>query len=605
MRAWWIASLALSAAAGGLVAQQRDSASAPPPATGRLAGQVVTTDAPPQPVRNAIVTVSASELSESKSTMTDDSGRFVFANLPAGRFTITASKVAHITTAYGAKRPGRPGTALPLAAGQQITDLMLRLARGGVITGRVADRAGQPIAMVQVMAIREEFATSSGGALPASNVFATDDRGMYRIYGLDPGTYVVAVVPRVSGLGAIEVMSSAEIDATLARLRARSAVLTTTPQTVPAVAPPFQGYTFSPVYFPGTPAVSDAQRITIAAGDERNGTDVIVEPFRVSTIDGTIATPNGSSPANATLSLAAIGPALPRGAAAQPVLAVRPGPDGRFKYTGVMPGTYVLTARVAASASTPGLIAMETVVAAGDLNITLTLASMPSFRGRVVFAGTTTAPPADVTTVRVQLTTPDAAPISSTAGVSRGGSVAVGSPTSTLTFLKPDGSFELPPISPGTYRLTIQVPGAVPGQGWWPRSAIVSGKDVLDTLVMLAPGVSISDAVVTLSDRHAELAGTLQTPSGQPANDDFIIAFPTDRSLWTGSMRRLQATRPGADGTFSLRDLPAGDYFVAALVDIDEDEWKDAAFLSQVISGAVKVTVVDGQQTMQPLRIGG
>jgi hypothetical protein len=122
---------------------------------------------------------------------------------------------------------------------------------------------------------------------------------------------------------------------------------------------------------------------------------------------------------------------------------------------------------------------------------------------------------------------------------------------------------------------------------------------------MLAPGVSISDAVVTLSDRHAELAGTLQTPSGQPANDDFIIAFPTDRSLWTGSMRRLQATRPGADGTFSLRDLPAGDYFVAALVDIDEDEWKDAAFLSQVISGAVKVTVVDGQQTMQPLRIGG
>src|SRR5262245_27425736 len=122
-------------AAIALVALFAVSAVAPQTTTGRLAGRVVTMDAASEPVRNAIVTLSAAELSQSKSTLTDEAGRFAFGNLPAGRFTITASKAAYVTTAYAAKRPGRPGIAIPLAAGQQIGELTVRLARGAVITG--------------------------------------------------------------------------------------------------------------------------------------------------------------------------------------------------------------------------------------------------------------------------------------------------------------------------------------------------------------------------------------------------------------------------------------------------------------------------------------
>ena len=132
---------------------------------------------------------------------------------------------------------------------------------------------------------------------------------------------------------------------------------------------------------------------------------------------------------------------------------------------------------------------------------------------------------------------------------------------------------------------------------------MIGNQDVLDSLVTLAPGMTSADALVTFSDRHSELSGTLQTPAGQPADGFFVIVFPSDRALWLPTMRRLQSARPGTDGAFSFRDLPAGQYYLAALTDIDQEEWADAAFLSQVLSAAVRVNVIEGQQTVQALRI--
>jgi hypothetical protein len=461
--------------------------------------------------------------------------------------------------------------------------------------------------MMQVLAVPAAFADGSRALARTSDVFSTDDNGVYRIYGLEPGRYLVILFPRMGGLASLDVMSSAEIDAALAKLRSRGATPTAAPVPTSVVAAPSTSHVYAPIYFPGTPAVSDAQLVTLGAGEERAGADLVLTLFKAATVEGMVTTFDGSPATGVKLSMAASGPQLPTGFLTGPALTAVPGADGTFKVTGAVPGTYVVMAWTAAPGPGSALVARETLVVAGDISgLRLTLAPMPTLKGRVTFAGATLAPPKDLTAVRLQLTLPSAAPISATAGVTRGGTLALGPMiTNSFTFLKADGTFEFTPTSPGTYRLTIQIPGAAPGQGWWPRSAVVGGRDVLDTFVTLAPGRSISDAVVTLSDRHTELAGTLQTPAGQPANDFFIIAFPTDRALWTGALRRLQSTRPGIDGAFSIHDLPAGEYFLAALSDIDQDEWQDTAFLSQVIAGAVKVTLLDGQRTVQPLRIGG
>jgi hypothetical protein len=131
--------------------------------TGRISG-VVTSDEQ-KPIRRAIVTLSAGDRPLSQNVITDDEGRFEFASVAAGRFTIGATRPGYLTVAYGATRPGRPGTSLVLAAGQQIANIRLQLARGAVITGTVRDARGEPVAGIS---LRVERPDRSGGLLSAA-----------------------------------------------------------------------------------------------------------------------------------------------------------------------------------------------------------------------------------------------------------------------------------------------------------------------------------------------------------------------------------------------------------------------------------------------------
>ena len=95
----------------------------------------------------------------------------------------------------------------------------------------------------------------------------------------------------------------------------------------------------------------------------------------------------------------------------------------------------------------------------------------------------------------------------------------------------------------------------------------------------------------------------LESTDGGPAPNYFILAFSADRERWMPLSRRVRQTRPATDGRFSIRGLPSGDYFLATVTDVEPGEWFDPAFLSQLVPAAVKVTVRDGEQTIQNLRI--
>ena len=162
--------------------------------TGGITGSVVSADAG-RPVRRARVTLSGGDLRSAKAAVTDDQGAFVFADLPAGRFTLSASKPGYVNATYGQKKPGRPGTPIQLADGQKLTNLKMPLPKGGVLTGIVLDENGEPTPGTQVTAFRYEMRTGERRLAQAGND-QTDDRGMYRIYGLLPGDYVVRATPR-------------------------------------------------------------------------------------------------------------------------------------------------------------------------------------------------------------------------------------------------------------------------------------------------------------------------------------------------------------------------------------------------------------------------
>jgi hypothetical protein len=165
-----------------------------------------------------------------------------------------------------------------------------------------------------------------------------------------------------------------------------------------------------------------------------------------------------------------------------------------------------------------------------------------------------------------------------------------------------DGTFEFGGVAPGRYQVLVGAAAIDLTRGQL-KSATFGNRDVLDGLIEIVPGSSPS-LMITYDDRPTSLSGRLETASGAPASDVFVIAFATDRELWGPYTRRVKAVRPGVDGSFAIQGLPAGDYLLAAIADGDPDDWQNPAFLEQLIPASVRIRLIGGQPVVQGLRIG-
>ena len=221
---------------------------------------------------------------------TDDSGRFAFSDLPAGRYTITAEKPAYVKTYYGSKRVGRgPGMPIALAEGQRVSNLAITLLRGAAIEGTVRDENGVPLSSAQVQVFQPVILNGERKLVnpPGAQWATTDDRGTYRLYGLAPGEYTV----RAGGgglRGETRLTTPAEIAAAQRELQGGS------PATAPSVSragAPLVSRTGA--YFPGVTDAAVAEFFTLAPGQERTGVDLrspLVHPTR---LEGTAIGPSG------------------------------------------------------------------------------------------------------------------------------------------------------------------------------------------------------------------------------------------------------------------------------------------------------------------------
>ena len=577
------------------------AAQQPSTGTAQLSGVILIEDGGRSPVRGAIVTISAPELSRPRSVITDAAGAFAFANLPAGRYTVTATKVPFLSMTYGATRPGRLGTSIRLGATDVVKDLVLRLPRGGVITGTIRDPDGSPLDGITLSAIRPG-APAQNTATPQLPSATTDDRGVYRIFGLTPGDYYVAATFFSGNSGPITSTSEAEMDRRLSELRRGRGPGLSGVAPVPggraAAAPPAPAQlALATTFYPGTTDASAATMVAVAGGEERTA-DFVLGPVRAGVVEGIIRTADGSAipgvpatsglPSALLVALDPMGPELPFMLYRGPTLQLRPSStDPRFRFGGVTPGKYVLSAT---STTRAGISAVVDVVATGDdiTGLTLTLDRGPNLSGTAKFAGTI-APPAELTKIRLSITSNRPVP---------GLGLGPARPQTGLANLAADGSFEFRALTPATYVLEPLTIG-----GWSLTSAIINGREALDSPFDVVAGADISGATFTFSDTHTELSGTLRTGSDAPGTEFFVVAFPVDRSKW-GASRRKQSTRPASDGVYSLKDLAPGEYYLAALTDVTADDLKDPAFLAQMVPTAIKVMLADGEKKTQDLRVG-
>ena len=118
-------------------------------------------------------------------TMTDESGAFSFANLKPGTYQLSLWSPGFVLDA-GSELAAR----ITLDEGEERSGIVLRLIKGGVITGRLTDEDDEPVSAIRVSAIpvTSDEAKSKQANEPPPGIY-TDDRGIYRIIGIPPGRY--------------------------------------------------------------------------------------------------------------------------------------------------------------------------------------------------------------------------------------------------------------------------------------------------------------------------------------------------------------------------------------------------------------------------------
>lgn len=340
---------ALAAIAVGfvLLAQPPRDNARPTPESGTAAirGRVVASDTG-APVKYAHVSVFRAEPMYNVTATTDRLGRFTVDHLPAGAFQVTAypprTTGRHLMTPFGGSAT-RPTRRVPVAEGQTVSDIEIRLEVGASISGRVVDDSGEPLANVRVSALRR---VPGGRPLPLNPSFpsATDDQGRFRLFALAPGEAVLFAEPAGDPIWADE--------------------------GVPALVS---------TYYPQGTSENEARPIRLTPGTEIQDLEIAMVRTRTFRISGAVVNSRG-------LPAPVPPPQLVRktmfGGSATPI---QIGADGRFTIRNLAPGPYQIVVRPPPDA--PGEYATVPFTV-GDADVEdLIVTTKPAFdlTGRVTF----------------------------------------------------------------------------------------------------------------------------------------------------------------------------------------------------------------------------
>ncbi len=180
-----------------------------------------------------------------QSVRADDEGNYEFKGLAAGRYGILAASYVYVSEDL-LTASSKTFKLCTVAAGDKLTGQDIRLVRGAVITGRVTDADGKPAILEQVQLSyfdaagkRQNFSTPVN-----EEMWQTDDRGVYRLYGLPPGRYLVSAGKETGG----------------------------------STTGSKRGF-YRRVYYPGVAEAERAEALELRAGGEATGIDLRLGPL--------------------------------------------------------------------------------------------------------------------------------------------------------------------------------------------------------------------------------------------------------------------------------------------------------------------------------------
>ena len=496
------------------------------PTTGTISGKVVNENGQPMP--GAPTSIRAINSGVGRTTVTDVDGNFQVNGLEPGLYMVWANAPAYTVIPRDLDAP---------PTYYRIGDsVRLELVRGGVITGTVTNALGEPVVAVRV---RATMIRNAKGQVPRIPGFGpeqiTDDRGVYRIYGLSPGTYLVSA----GGFSTSQSFQFNPYDSDIA--------------------------TYAP-----SATRDNAAEVSVRGGEETT-VDIRYRGEAGYSISGTakVAGTNG-----ATIMVTAVGSSfMPAGNAFQP-------PNSRgFAFHGISDGEYEVVAQeVPQGSTTPGVWLSEpkrvTIKGASVTGLELIPKPLGSISGRILLEASKIPecqgkrPPLFAETL-VQLRRPEKESDKDPSVPMRvfGSS---GSPDSNGAFVLRNlsaGRYQFEPRFYARYWYLQSITIATASPAATAKSQAASSKiDAAANWTTLKLGEQLTNLTITLAEGAASIRG--KWASGEPPAGTVLYLVPSEQDKADNALRFF-VTEIGADGTFALNNLPPGRYWALTQTNAD------------------------------------
>ncbi|MBO0860606.1 MAG: carboxypeptidase regulatory-like domain-containing protein [Chloracidobacterium sp.] len=521
---------------------QTTSSSSSNGSKGVIAGRVIGADGQPLSGVTVRAVSPQSGSASARPSLTDEEGRFQFTGLTLTAYSLSAALPAHVT----ASMTGGTGEAGLVQNGDVVTITMVK---GGVITGRVIDSTGEPVPGLRVKAVR--LRDAGGKPVNASTDRRTDDRGVYRIFGLSPGVYVVHTDGATADWSWL----------------------------------PDEYIEDAPTYHPSS-SRDTATELALQNGVELNGIDIRYRGERGHSVSGKLFDAGGGGGSDIYLQHAASGEIL-----ASDWRVVRSNMEGvGFEIRGVADGEYDLVAE-RLRGDDDGAVSSPQRVSVRGANVSgveLRMRPLASVTGKMSMAETKSenkqsASPGACAGAQAGVFEEASMTLLPETGARRGANSA----TARSATPSRQGDFKIRHLNAGRYRFDAQLPT----ETWYAQSIsridpqTKRPVDLARNGLAIKSGEKLSDVNITIGAGAASLNGRVKDAEGRkPPTNLKVHLIPAEKESVEDILRYFEV-KAADDGAFAFNHVAPGRYLMTtrALPDESTDQnpiaWDNAGRL--------------------------